>query len=64
MRRYFGGPPSEEIDLEEQLKRDIAILERDIKKIQRKTRTGKSRGKSKRSNRIHSTSKRTMKHRK
>ena len=45
MRRYFGDPP-EEFNLEEQLKRDMAVLNRDMKKLRRKSKASKSRGRT------------------
>jgi hypothetical protein len=45
MRRYFGDPP-EEFNLEERLKRDMATLERDMKKLRRKRKVSKSRARA------------------
>ncbi len=70
MALYFGNSPSE-LTIEEKLKRDIATLERDMKKVRQKRKIGKSHRKTKtktrtrrKSNKYKSRkSNRTMKHR-
>jgi len=59
MRRYFGAPPAE-LSIQEQLTRDIATLERSMKKVRRKSKAGKSRTAS----RVKRKTNRTLKQRK